>query len=165
MGAFYAFCDAQALNLDLTGQNYNRLIEMGRRIKNAVMENLEIKHPFEDDLGFLYGTIFVGPAEDPAHHSRNVCIFAEGELDRSPTGTGVSARCGLHFAKGELVVDQPFTVESILGTCFTGRVVEAATYGPHQAVIPEVTGSASIVGQSRFYFDPEDPLKNGFIFR
>ncbi|MCP4713345.1 MAG: proline racemase family protein [Planctomycetes bacterium] len=164
-GAFYAFCDARALKLDLTSQNYNRLIDIGRRIKNAVNANLEIKHPLEEDLGFLYGTIFVGSAENPAHHSRNVCIFAEGELDRSPTGTGVSARCALHHAKGELAVDEPFTVESILGTCFTGRVVEVTTYGPYQAVIPEVTGSASIVGQSQFYFDPDDPLKNGFIFR
>ena len=164
-GAFYAFCDAGTLHLELTRHNYNQLIELGRRIKNAVGKKLEIKHPFEKDLGFLYGTIFVGPAENPAHHSRNVCIFAEGELDRSPTGTGVSARCALHFAKGELALDRPFTVESILGTCFTGRVVETTTYGPYRAVIPEVTGSASIVGQSRFFFDPDDPLKNGFIFR
>jgi len=164
-GAFYAFCDAGALKLDLTPQNYSQLIELGRRIKNAVMENLEIKHPFTHELGFLYGTIFVGAAENPDHHSRNVCIFAEGEMDRSPTGTGVSARCALHHAKGELAADEPFTVESILGTCFTGRVVETATYGPYPAVIPEVIGSASIVGRSQFFFDPDDPLKNGFILR
>src|ERR1041385_5582347 len=97
-GAFYAFVSAPALGLKLEPDNFNRLIECGRLIKHAVMSQFTIKHPFEDDLSFLYGTIFIGPAHDPAHHSRNVCIFADGELDRSATGSGVSARAALHFA-------------------------------------------------------------------
>ena len=79
-GAFYAFVSAPALGLQFVPKNFNRLIECGRLIKEAVMSNFSIKHPFEDDLSFLYGTIFIGPAHEPAHHSRNVCIFADVSL-------------------------------------------------------------------------------------
>ncbi|MCK4766202.1 MAG: proline racemase family protein [Candidatus Aminicenantes bacterium] len=164
-GAFYAFCNAEDLGLGLGAADYDRLIDYGRRIKYAVMENFEIEHPFEEDLGFLYGTIFIGPAQDPAYHSRNVCIFAEGEVDRSPTGTGVSARAAIHFARGQLAAGRSITIESILGTCMDVKVTETTTYGPYAAVIPEVTGSAFITGRNSFYFDPADPLKEGFIFR
>jgi trans-L-3-hydroxyproline dehydratase len=91
-GAFYAFVEAEPLGLSLTANDYSRLIDYGRWIKNSVAQSFPIKHPFEDDLSFLYGTIFTGPAFESGHHSRNVCIFAEGEVDRSSTGTGVSAR-------------------------------------------------------------------------
>lgn len=164
-GAFYAFCEAEPLGLTLDESDYNRLIDYGRRIKNAVMEAHAITHPFEEDLSFLYGTIFTGKAVDPKHHSRNVCIFAEGEVDRSPTGTGVSARAALHYSKGELKAGEKVTIESILGTTMDVEVVETTTFGPHQAVVPEVTGMAYITGQNEFYFDPADLLKDGFIFR
>jgi trans-L-3-hydroxyproline dehydratase len=164
-GAFYAFCCAKDLGLGLNAEDYDKLIDYGRRIKCAVMENFEIRHPFEEDLGFLYGTIFIGDAQKPGRHSRNVCIFAEGELDRSPTGTGVSGRAAIHHAKGELLAGETITIESILGTCMDVKVVETTTFGPYAAVIPEVTGSAYITGRNRFYFDPADPLKNGFLFR
>ncbi len=164
-GAFYAFCNSQSLDLSLTAKDYPRLIEYGRRIKYAVMDSLEIKHPVEEELSFLYGTIFVGPAEDPSNHSRNVCVFAEGEVDRSPTGTGVSARAAIHHLRKELNPGEPITIESILGTCFKVRIAELTRSGPYPAVIPEVTGSASITGHHRFYFDPDDPLNKGFIFR
>jgi len=126
---------------------------------------MQIEHPFEPDLGFLYGTIFVGPPQDPAHHSRNVCIFADGEVDRCPTGTGLSARAALHYARGELGINVPFTVESILGTTFTGEVVETTHFGPYEAVIPKITGKAHICGRSEFLIDPADPLRGGFILR
>lgn len=164
-GAFYALCDAQEVGIGLEMGDYNQLIDWGKRIKHAVMKDLEIKHPFEQDLGFLYGTIFVGPPEDSSHHSRNVCIFADGQVDRSPTGTGISARAALHHSRKELAVGQSITVESILGTCFQVRVVEINEFGPYTAVIPEVTGSAYVMGQHTFYFDPDDPMGNGFIFR
>ncbi len=131
----------------------------------AVMASLPIEHPFEADLAFLYGAIIVGDARESRNHSRNVCIFAEGEVDRSPTGTGVSARAALHFARGELRVGEPFTVESILGTTFTGEVVEATHFGPYDAVIPRVSGTSYITGRSEFLIDPEDPLRHGFILR
>lgn len=164
-GAFYAFCDADELGLKMDGSDYNRLIDYGRKIKQAVMDNFEIKHPFEEDLSFLYGTIFTGKAFDPKNHSRNVCIFAEGEVDRSPTGSGVSARAALHHAKNELKLGEKITIESILGTTMNVEVVETTEFGTHNAVIPEVTGTASITGQNEFYFDPRDALRNGFIFR
>ena len=129
------------------------------------MSSLAVDHPFEPDLGFLYGTIIVGKAQNPENHSRNVCIFAEGEVDRSPTGTGVSARAALHFARGEIGVDEPFTVESILGTTFTGEVAEATRFGPYDAVVPRVSGTSYITGKSELLLDPRDPLQNGFILR
>ena len=164
-GAFYAFCDADFLGLKMDGSYYNRLIEYGRKIKYAVMDNFEIRHPFEEDLSFLYGTIFTGKPFDSKNHSRNVCIFAEGEVDRSATGSGVSARAALHHAKNELKLGDKITIESILGSSMDVKVLETTEYGPHKAVIPEVTGTASITGQNEFYFDPTDPLKEGFIFR
>jgi trans-L-3-hydroxyproline dehydratase len=164
-GAFYAFVSARPLGLELEPRYYDRLIDAGRRVKRAVVENFTVVHPFEADLSFLYGTIFTGEPVDPRHHSRNVCIFAEGEVDRSATGTGVSARAALHYAKGELAKGETITIESILGTTMTVKVAETTVFGPYQAVIPEVFGTAHITGRSEFYFDPADPLKTGFIFR
>ena len=164
-GAFYAFVKANDLGLLLTSEHFNRLVDYGRRIKHAVMSQFPITHPFEPDLSFLYGTIFTGPALDKTHHSRNVCIFADGELDRSATGSGVSARAALHFAKGELELNEGVTIESILGSTMSVEVVEVTKFGPYDAVIPEVSGTASIIGRNEFYFDPADPLRNGFIFR
>ncbi|MCB9421936.1 MAG: proline racemase family protein [Ardenticatenaceae bacterium] len=164
-GAFYAFCHAEELGVGLTSADFRQLIDVGMRVKTAVMTNHPIRHPFADDLSFLYGTIIVGAAHDPAHHSRNVCIFADGEVDRCPTGTGVSARAALHYARGELALNEPFIVESILGTTFTGQVVETTEFGPYKAIIPQVTGTAHIVGRNELLIDPEDPLQNGFILR
>ncbi|WP_420645567.1 proline racemase family protein [Candidatus Leptofilum sp.] len=164
-GGFYAFVQADSVGVGLTADDFRQLIDLGRRIKHAVMDSLPIIHPFEPDLGFLYGTIFVGAAHDPANHSRNVCIFADGEVDRSPTGTGVSARAALHFAKGEIGLQEPFVVESILGSTFTGEVVATTEFGPYQAVIPQVSGTAHICGLNHLLIDPEDPLRQGFLLR
>jgi len=164
-GAFYAFVSAEAVGLELTPQHVDRVIDYGRRIKRAVMDQFPIKHPFEEDLSFLYGTIFTAPPLDPAHHSRNACVFAEGELDRSATGSGVSARAALHFAKGELGLNQRVTIESILGSTMSVEVVEVTKFGLYDAVVPEVSGTASITARNEFYFAPDDPFRNGFIFR
>ena len=164
-GAFYAFVKAQAVGLELTPDQVDRLIDYGKRIKRAVMKHFPIVHPFEEDLSFLYGTIFTAPAVDTSHHSRNACIFAEGELDRSATGSGVSARAALHFAKGELNLNERVTIESILGSTMSVQVVEVTKFGPHDAVVPEVSGTASITGRNEFYFDPDDPFRKGFILR
>ena len=164
-GAFYAFVKAQAVGLELTPDHVDRLIDYGKRIKRAVRKHSPIVHPFEEDLSFLYGTIFTAPAVDTSHHSRNACIFAEGELDRSATGSGVSARAALHFAKDELNLNERVTIESILGSTMSVQVVEVTKFGPHDAVVPEVSGTASITGRNEFYFDPDDPFRKGFIFR
>ena len=164
-GAFYAFVEADDLQLSLDTRHANHLIRMGSMIKQAVSDHYEITHPFEEDLGFLYGTIFTGKALDPGHHSRNVCIFADGELDRSATGSGVSARAAIHYDRGELEPGQWITIESILSTTMQVRVAEVTSYGPYPAVVPEVSGTAHFTGRSEFWFDPDDPLKKGFIIR
>ena len=164
-GAFYAYVAAEPLGLHCVPGEYRRLIEAGMAIKGAVASSRAILHPFEPDLGFLYGTIFVAPARTANAHSRNVCVFAEGEVDRSPTGTGVSGRLALHHARGEIGANELIEIESIIGTRFTGRVVETTTFGPYRAVIPEVAGSAYITGRHEFLIAPDDPLREGFLLR
>lgn len=164
-GTFYAFVNADELKIELNETNYRGLIEKGMAIKKAVSENYKITHPFEEDLSFLYGTIFIGKPTGEGSDSRNVCIFADGEVDRSPTGTGVSARMALHYARNELKVNEPMVIESIIGTKFIGSVHEVTTYGAVEAVISEVEGNAFITGKHEFLIDPEDPLKKGFILR
>jgi trans-L-3-hydroxyproline dehydratase len=164
-GAFYAVCDAGTLGLSLGPSEFRRLIDVGMRIKRAVVEAIAIEHPGEPDLSFLYGTILVGPPHGVDAHSRNACVFADGEVDRSPTGTGVSGRAALLHARGEIGLDEPFTVESLIGTRFTGRALRTATVGPHAAVVPEVEGSAHLTGRHEFFVDPADPLRDAFILR
>jgi trans-L-3-hydroxyproline dehydratase len=164
-GAFYAYVRADDVGLTCTADDFRALIEKGMAIKRAVMDSRPIPHPFEPDLSFLYGTIFVGPPQGEGAHSRNVCIFAEGEVDRCPTGTGVGGRLAIHHARGEIGLDQTITVESIIGTRFSGRIVETTTFGPHPAIVPEVEGTAHITGRHEFLIDPRDPLRDGFILR
>jgi proline racemase len=164
-GAFYAYVKAKDVDLVCKPEAYSTLIEKGRAIKRAVMESLPVVHPFEEDLNFLYGTIFIAPPQAHGAHSRNVCIFAEGEVDRSPTGTGISGRLALLHARGEIALNEPIVIESVIGTRFTGRIIETTSFGPYSAVIPEVEGSAYITGRHEFFIDPEDSLHEGFILR
>jgi trans-L-3-hydroxyproline dehydratase len=126
---------------------------------------MDLRYPFEEDMNFLYGTIFIGPPTSANSHSRNVCIFADGEVDRSPTGTGISGRMAIRNARNQPKVNEPFIVESILGSTFTGKVIKETTFGPHKAVVPEISGRAYIIGRQEFFINPDDPLKSGFIFR
>lgn len=164
-GAFYAFLPAARVGLSITPEHANQLAMAGDTITKAVNAVLPAKHPVEEDLSFLYGTIFTGPPEDPTHHSRNVCIFADAEVDRSPTGTGVSARLALHYAKGEIGEGQEIVIESILGkdSSFGGRVVERTRVGSYEAVVPEVRGRAFITGRHEFIIDPTDTFGQGFL--
>ncbi len=168
-GAFYAYADISKNNFDfdLSPYSYHKLITKGMDIKHAVMKaDKEIIHPFEEDLSFLYGTVFVDNTEQiSGADSRNVCIFAEGEVDRSPTGSGVSGRMAIHKQRGEIDIGNSMTVESITGSVFKGSVVAEENYGPFKAVIPQVEGSAYITGIHTFVIDSEDPMKNGFILR
>jgi len=164
-GAFYAFVDAEQFGFQLEVNEYQELINTGKKIKEAVIQSIDIRHPFDEDLSFLYGTIFIGKPKDPSHHSRNVCIFADGEVDRCPTGTGVSARAAIHFSRGEIKVNQSLVVESIIDTCFRVEVTANSSFGPYKAVLPRVTGSAHITSRNEWYIDPDDPLKYGFFIR
>ncbi len=164
-GAFYAFVDVEQVELDCTEKSHDGLIKAGMQIKHAVMDSVEMAHPTEPDMNFLYGTIFTGPSNDPNNHSRNVCIFAEGEVDRSPTGTGVSARAAIHHSRGEIGIGESMTIESIIGSTFSVKVVGTESFGTYDSVIPEVSGNAFITGKNTFWINPDDPLKDGFILR
>jgi proline racemase len=165
-GAYYAFVNAEELNIPCTPDNYRTLIEKGMAIKRAVQQsNNKIIHPTEPDLSFLYGTIFIGGPVSEGIDSRNVCIFAEGEVDRSPTGSGVSARVAIHYQRGELAVGETMKIESILGTTFSCKIDKILNYEGIEAVIPEVEGTAFVTGKNEFFIDPADPLQNGFVLR
>lgn len=165
-GAFYAYVDARPLAIELVAKNVRQLIDVGSEIKHAVAaQNPNIVHPFEPDLGFLYGTIFIGDPVASGNDSRNVCVFADGEVDRSPTGSGVSGRLAIAYARGELRRGESITVESIVGSVFTGSVVRAEDYGPHKAIIPCVEGTASVVGTSEWVLNPDDEMRDGFLLR
>ncbi len=173
-GAFYAYVRAADVGLTLSPAEFRPIIETGMAIKRAIMAARPIPHPFEEDLGFLYGTILVGPSTPPRSGilpldegagSRNVCVFAEGEVDRCPTGTGVSGRLALHYERGEVGIGEPIVVESIIGTRFRGHIIATTSFGPYQAIIPEIEGSAHITGRHEFLVDPTDPLRDGFILR
>lgn len=164
-GAYYAVLPAERINIPLSPERTQGLVAAGEAIKQAVNAAISIEDPVDPDLAFLYGTILTGPPESPEHHSRNLCVFARGEVDRSPTGTGVSARLALHHARGEIAAGEWIAIESILGerSVFHGRIVEQTEVGPYPAVIPEVSGSAFITGRSEFVIDPDDPLGKGFL--
>jgi trans-L-3-hydroxyproline dehydratase len=174
-GAFYALIDADHLGIEMRAENAASLAAAGRAITSAGRTALQtggalavalgVKHPQEDDLSFLYGTIISGPPEDPAHHSRNLCLFAEGEVDRSPTGSGVSARLAVLHARGLVKTGEEISIESILGreSLFRGRVARTETWAGREAVIPEVRGSAHMTGSARFVLDENDPVGRGFL--
>lgn len=163
-GAFYAYIDASSINLSLDKDNYDKIIFYGKEIKQAIIQNKEnIKHPFEEDLSFLYGTIFITNSDNC--HSKNVCVFADGEVDRSPTGSGVSGRAAIHYMKKDIKLNESITIESILETSFDVKVVEELNYGNLNAIIPQVTGTAYITGEHTFFIDKNDDLKYGFFLR
>lgn len=165
-GAFYAVVPIERLGYDrLEDVPITTLIKLGASVKSSFNNEHTLEHPTEPDLSFLYGTIIVGPPRDPTHHSANICVFADREVDRSPTGTGVSARLALHHAKGELPLDQSIVVESIIGSTFEGRAVERTKVGPHQAIVPEVSGQAFITGRHEFIIDGKDKFGAGFLVR
>ncbi|SHG86453.1 proline racemase family protein [Flagellimonas flava] len=167
-GAFYAYVDLQKndFNMDLLPQSYQTLIDVGMGIKQAVMkQDAEVVHPYEEDLSFLYGTIFIDKSEHDGADSRNVCVFAEGEVDRCPTGSGVSGRMAIHWKRGEIVLGESMIIESITDSQFKGSVVQELDFGPFKAVVPQVAGTAHITGHHTFVIDPKDPMKNGFILR
>ena len=174
-GAFYALISAAALGLEMRAENAAQIAAAGRAITDAgrdalraggaLADALGVKHPESDDLSFLYGTIIDGPPEDPAHHSRNLCLFAEGEVDRSPTGSGVSARLSVLHARGLVATGEEIAIESILGreSVFVGRVARTEQWAGRNAVIPEVRGSAHMTGSARFVLDADDPIGRGFL--
>jgi len=165
-GAYYAFVNADNLNLSCDASNSQELITAGRVIKKAVMADYQIEHPLENDLSFLYGVIFYSEnTARSASHSRHVCIFAEGELDRSPTGTGVSARSALLAIKEDLSLGENVIIESITGGEMTVNIENSIDYFGKEAVIPRISGRAFITGIHQFLVDKNDIFPQGFLLR
>ena len=164
-GAFYAIVDSEAVGLPIDAPHLPDLRRIGMEIKVAIEREQKIVHPLEPGLRGIYGTIFTGPPETTgkgAADLRNVTIFADAEVDRSPCGTGTAAVMAVIDAMGLLADDRPFVHESLIGTTFSGRLVGRTSVGEHAAIVPEIEGSAWITGEHTFLIDEGDPLKSGF---
>ncbi len=164
-GAYYVYVQVADIGLTCYPKDIHKLIHIGREIKEVVSNSVKIEHPYDNDLSFLYGTIFIDKPEDSDSYCRNVCIFADGEVDRSPTGTGVSGKLAIHYARGEIGLDEPITIESVIGTKFICKVLKEIKFGSNNAIIPEVTGEAFITGKHEFVIDPNDLLGEGIFIR
>jgi len=164
-GAFYAYLDAAQAGLTVQPSKYRALVQLGDEVKHAVEAAIQVVHPLEPELHGIYGTIIDGPPPQPGADQANVCIFADREVDRSPTGTGTAGRVAQLYARGQLKIGQSFVNESIIGTHFVGRVLEETTVGDLPAVIPEIAGQGYIVGFAQWLVDPNDPVAEGFFLR
>lgn len=161
-GAFYAIVDAEAVGLPIEAARLPDLRRTGMDIKRQVERLRQIVHPLDAGLKGIYGTIFTAPPHNPDAHLRNVTVFADAEVDRSPCGTGTAAVMAVLSEMGVLAEDSTFVHESIVGTLFKGRIVGRTQVGEHAAIVPEIEGSAWITGEHTFLIDGDDPLKAGF---
>ncbi len=161
-GAFYAIVDAEAAGLPIDAAHLPELRKLGMVIAREVEKLRQVVHPNDPGLNGIYGTIFTAPAQSPEAHLRNVTVFADAEVDRSPCGTGTAAVMAVLNDMGLLLDDLPFVHESIVGTLFSGRVLERVTVDGRPAIVPEIEGSAWITGEHTFLIDGDDPLKAGF---
>jgi proline racemase len=167
-GAFYAIVDAAALGLRVAPEDLPRLIAAGREIKKGLSASPHAAHATDPRLSGIYGTIFFEDAgRDPAGNlrQRNLTVFADGEVDRSPCGSGTCARLADLADSGQFGVSEVFAHESIVGTTFYGRVLDRVASDGLQAVIPQVTGMAYKTGEHYFSVDPDDELTPGFVLR
>ena len=166
-GAFYACLPAAAARLAVTPGDLSGLIATGREIRGALNAGRVAVHPEDPRLSEVYGTIFFDDLGDaPAGpHQRNVTVFADGEVDRSPCGSGSSARAALLAADGRLGPGAELRHDSIIGTTFLVRAVEALRALGRDAVITEVRGAAYRTGEHRFVLEPRDPVGSGFVLR
>ena len=166
-GAFYASVDVTEVGLSVEPKDLSRLIELGREIKQAVMDDHEVVHPEEPRLRDVYGTIFYERLPDSGDKlcQRNVTIFADGEVDRSPCGSGTSARLALLDASGELERGRHLLHVGIVGGEFLSWVDDETTVGGNAAVSTQVQGSAYLAGYHHFVLEPDDPIGTGFLLR
>ncbi len=161
-GAFYAIVDSEAAGIPIATERIDDLRRAGMAIKHELESKLTIEHPEEPRLHGIYGTIFTGPASSPDADLKNVTIFADAEVDRSPCGTGTCAVMAVLSAMGLLAPEQTFTHESIIGTRFRGRVERESTVGSLPAIVPQLAGEAFMTGSHTFVIDGHDPLRYGF---
>ncbi|HEY6894003.1 MAG TPA: proline racemase family protein, partial [Rhodanobacteraceae bacterium] len=162
-GAFYAIVDSEAVGLPIDVAHLPELRRVGMEIKHAIEATHTIVHPLDPGLTGIYGTIFTGPPSDEGADLRNVTIFADAEVDRSPCGTGTCAVMAVVDAMGLLGGDNAvFRHESLIGTRFRGRVTTRTVVADSEAIVPEIEGSAWITGEHMFLIDEHDPLRDGF---
>lgn len=166
-GAFYASVDCADLDLRVEPDNLARFVTLGRSLKASLERDHDIVHPEDPRLRDVYGVIFFErlPDENGKLCQRNVTIFADGEVDRSPCGSGTSARLALLDASGELARGGELVHRSIVDSVFTAVVAGDATVAGRDAVVTEVEGSAYLTGRHEFVLDPRDPVGTGFLLR
>lgn len=165
-GAFYAYLDAAQANLEVRADRVRGLIELGDEVKHAVNRTMAVRHPLEPRLDALYGTIIDSPAAPGSGADQvNVCVFADRQVDRSPTGTGTAGRAAQLFLRGRLGLGERYVNESIVGSRFEARIVERAKVGALEAAIPEVSGTAHLMGMHQWMLEQDDPFPEGFFLR
>jgi proline racemase len=164
-GAFYALVEATDLGVEVLPRNASLLTQVGMEVKRAVERGLEVVHPEEPELRGIYGTIISEPPRGEGGDGRNIAIYAEGAVDRSPCGTGTSAKLACQFADGRIPLGTPYVHESVIGTTFVGRVLGETTVGPYAAVETEIAGRGFLTGMHQFIVDPEDATAGGFLVR
>jgi proline racemase len=164
-GAFYALVAAADLGFDVLPENAATLTRLGMEIKRAIEREIEVVHPEEPELRGIYGTIISEPPRTANGDGRNITIYADGAVDRSPCGTGTSAKLACLYADGRVSCGQPYVHESVIGTTFTGRVLGETSVGPCPAVETEIAGRGFLTGFQQFVVDAEDPTAGGFLVR
>ncbi|WP_417007864.1 proline racemase family protein [Anaerotruncus massiliensis (ex Togo et al. 2019)] len=162
-GNFFALVEAEEAGVALDAADKDRLTARGAEIRDALNAAGGIAHPLLPHIRTVDLVEFCGPARDPRADARNVVVFGDGQIDRSPCGTGTSAKLALLRARGELPLGKPYVHESILGTLFTGVAAEDTAQGGYPAIVPEITGRAYVTGLAQYLLDPEDPLGGGFL--
>lgn len=165
-GMWYLVVDAADLGLELHPREHREIITLGERARIAANEQLGVRHPVTPELASqVQGTVIAGPLDQVAPdviRSRNAAVIPPGWIDRCPCGTGTCARMALLHARGELAIGQRFLHDSLIGTQFTGRIVEACEVGGVPAIVPTVTGRAWITGTAQKGVDPTDPFPHGY---
>jgi len=165
-GAFYAILDAGQFDIAIIPGNVSRLTALSEEICQAVNDSIRLSHPDHDDLAFLYGAILTdGRDAFSPEPTRNICVFAENQVDRSPTGSGVSARLAIQHAKGLIKPGQTRQFESVIGSGFEGSVGAVTSCGLHDAIIASVSGQAHYSGKASFWYEEGDLVGQGFIVR
>ena len=164
-GAFYFYVDGRPFDLPIRPEGAEALIRFGAEVKRAANAAYPVVHPDIPELNHIYGTIVDGAPRNPGATQANCCIFADRQLDRSPTGSGTAGRAALLHAKGRLAPGAVLVNESIVGSVMTARVLRETRLGTLDAVIPEVSGRAHVYGQATWTIDRDDPLRHGFLLR
>lgn len=167
-GAIYAQLDAAQVNLTVAPENYAAVIAIGREIKWLLNDSEYAIHPSDSRLSGIYGTIVyeqLAQSPDGVKSQRNATIFADGELDRSPCGSGTCARLATLVARRELSLNEPLLHSSIVGSEFLGIALSAIEEDGYQGITSQVSGMAYKTGESTFTVDPYDPLVPGFVLR